>query len=179
MGRLSEAIECYDEVNRLVPGYGPAHLNKANLLVRLGRYKDASKEYRLAVRYDRREPQAYFGLGNTLLALQRYNESFRQYEKGLELDPHNAEEWKNAGEAAFRAKRYDSATGAYKRSLNICSNNPGIYYCVADSMRHQNRHREAVRYIREGLRSYPSDENLIALMQSVELQREITAKATH
>ena len=171
MGRLDEAIKFYDKTIRLDPKYGLAYINKGEKLNSLGRYEEAVKTLKIAVQYDKHE-RAYFGLGKALLALRRNKEALKEYQRGLALESRNAEAWKSAGEAAFRAKLFDVAAAAYKRSSELCPWDANIYYCIADSLRHQHKIEEARTYIRKGLRRYPSHENLDALLQALSVQEE-------
>jgi tetratricopeptide (TPR) repeat protein len=171
MGKLGEAIKYYDKTIRLDPKYGLAYINKGEKLNSLGRYDEAVKTFKKAVQYDKHE-RAYFGLGMALLALRRKKEALDAYQKGLKIDSRNAEAWKSAGEAAFQSKQFDVAASAYERSLELCPWDANLYYCIADSLRNQEKIKEARTYIRKGLQRYPSQENLDALLQALSIQEE-------
>ena len=172
MGKLDDAIKHYDKTIQLDPKYGLAYINKGEKLYSLGRYQEAAKTFRLAARYDRHE-RAYFGLGKALLALRRQKDALKAYQRGLEIDSQNPEAWKSAGEAAFQAKQFDLAAASYKKSAELSPWDANIYYCIADALRNQNKIKEARRYVRKGLRRYPSHTNLEALMQALSVQEEM------
>ncbi len=171
MGKLDDAIKQYDKTIKLDPKYSLAYINKGEKLNSLGKYEEAAKTFKLAARYDRHE-RAYFGLGKALLALRRQKDALKAYQKGLKIDSRNAEAWKSAGEAAFQAKQFDLAAASYTKSAELSPWDANIYYCIADSLRNQNKIKEARRYVRRGLRRYPSHRNLEALMQALTLQEE-------
>ena len=170
MGQFVEAIDCYDQAISLDPKYGLAYTNKGIKLNSLGKYEQAVETLRLAVRYDKQDPRAFFALGKALLALRRNVQAFRNCERGLALDPNNAKEWRMPERPLFEQNDTMLLRQRTKRSCELYSGTPGIYYCIADSMRHQNKYAEAKDYIKKGLRRYPSDKNLPALLQSLKLQ---------
>lgn len=171
-------MKYYDKTISKAPKYGLAYINKGEKLNRLGRYEEAIETFKLAVRQDKNE-RAHFGLGEALLALRYHKEALTEYKKGLFIDSKNVLAWKNAGEAAFRAGKFGTATAAYEKAIKLYKWDANLYYCVADSLRHQKKLKKARTYIMKGLRVRPSHESLRALLQALTIQAQELADSAY
>lgn len=89
-GRLSEAIEQFQQTLAINPNYAIAHNNMGLALARLDRGSEAIEQYELAIKIRPDFTDAHNNLGYALARDHRASEAIRQYELSLQIDPNNA-----------------------------------------------------------------------------------------
>ena len=91
LGRLSDAVMCYEEALRLDPECAEAHSNLANTLDRAGRFEDSLAHRLEVVRLRPERAETYTNLGNTLRAQSMISEALVCYGQALAIDREDAE----------------------------------------------------------------------------------------
>ncbi len=86
-GDRDRALSWYGRALDTAPNFPAARINRANLLIALGRLGDAEKDARAAVEQSPQSAQALFILGNIYALSGRRDEAAAQYRHALELDP--------------------------------------------------------------------------------------------
>jgi len=86
-GEKKRAVERYEEILTLDPGYAPAYINLGTIHFHLREFGRAEDLYRQATVADPNYVLAFFDLGNVLDELERFDESIAAYRKAAALSP--------------------------------------------------------------------------------------------
>ena len=84
-GKYEEAIQAYDEANRLDTELAVAWNNKGIALVMQGRYEEAIQAYNEAIRLEPEDASAWNNKGKALMMLKKYGEAEVAFTTGAEL----------------------------------------------------------------------------------------------
>jgi hypothetical protein len=90
-GRLTEAVQLYEQTLRIAPYLSEAHYNLGVALDRLGRVQEAMDQWEQALRIDPDDAEAHYQLGIALARLGRAQEAMGHYEQALRIKPDFAE----------------------------------------------------------------------------------------
>lgn len=90
-GEKLRAIELYEKMLELDPGYAPAYINLGTIYFHLRQFTRAEELYRRATETDPSYVLAFFDLGNVLDELERPDESIDAYQRSVELSPRYAD----------------------------------------------------------------------------------------
>ena len=85
------------------------HLSGGRSSLKQGKYKEALKEFRKALKASPNDPEILHYNAMTLLKLKRPEKALKCYEKILKNNPKLAEAWNNKGVVLKELKRYDEA----------------------------------------------------------------------
>jgi len=83
-------------------------------MMRYGDYQAAEKHFDKAIRYDKNNPEAYYGRGCCKANMQRYQEAIVDFQKAIELKPDYANAYFNLGMMYFYINDYDMMCYYYK-----------------------------------------------------------------
>ncbi|MGH9970597.1 MAG: tetratricopeptide repeat protein [Pyrinomonadaceae bacterium] len=86
-GRVDEAIRRYRIAGSLRPEYVAVPVNLGNIYLELNRREDAKASFAAALKIERSNPAAYYGLGQVALSGRSYAEAVDYFEKALALAP--------------------------------------------------------------------------------------------
>jgi Ca-activated chloride channel family protein len=103
-GRLAEALQIYQQAEKIEPGNAAVQYNIGNVLYKQEQFDAAYERYRKAFP-DARRPLsqgAHYNAGNTHFARRNWPEAIRHYKEALQIDPADMEAKKNL-ELALRA----------------------------------------------------------------------------
>jgi tetratricopeptide (TPR) repeat protein len=118
--RYPEALEYYDQVISYRPDSEPAHLGKAELLLRMDRLDDAVDLYRESVRRWPDSATSLNALGYTLAdRTDNYKEAARLIEKALAMEPDNAAIIDSHGWVLYRQGDYEQALQQLNRAYEL------------------------------------------------------------
>ncbi|MGH9867759.1 MAG: tetratricopeptide repeat protein, partial [Candidatus Polarisedimenticolia bacterium] len=103
-GKLQEALEAYQQAEKLDPSLPAIQYNIGNILYRMQQYDQAYDRYRKAFSAEQGPlaEGARYNAGNTHFARKNWPEAIRHYKDALKLDPTDVEAKKNL-ELALRA----------------------------------------------------------------------------
>jgi tetratricopeptide (TPR) repeat protein len=90
-GEKNRAIEIYEEILKVDPGYAAAYINLGTILFHQRNFSTAEELYRRATEVDPAYVLAFFDLGNVLDELQRPDESIAAYRQAVALSPRYAD----------------------------------------------------------------------------------------
>lgn len=96
-----------------------AHNNLGNVLLHLGRLKEAEAIYRKAIELNRNYVLAYNNLGNALADLGRLDEADAMYRKAIELEPAYFEAHYNLGKLLLDRGRRNEAESMYRKAIAL------------------------------------------------------------
>jgi len=87
LGRLEEALKCYEEATRIEPRFVYAWYNKGFVLQELGRFEQAVECYSEAINIDPSHVSAWYSKGVALAKVGRHREAIECFDQVLRLDP--------------------------------------------------------------------------------------------
>ena len=122
--RWESAVDAYQRVLAIDPGYAAAWNNLGLLQHRMGHYELAGDCYRAALEADQACPQAAFNLGSLSEDLGDLPSAIGWYRRALEVDPGYADAHFNLAGVLGRVGRNDAAVLHWRRYLEIDLGSP-------------------------------------------------------
>jgi tetratricopeptide (TPR) repeat protein len=113
LGRLGDALGCYDRALALDAGNSDLHYNRATALQALGRFDAALAGYDAALALNPNDPEARNNRGVALKELGRYEEALDSLDLALAMVPGYADAHNNRGNVYIELKRFDDALACY------------------------------------------------------------------
>ena len=155
LGRLEEAITCFDKALAIEPRYGHAWSNKGVVLYSLGRNDDALKCFENALNIDCRDAMAWCNAANVLSTLGRREEAIEYCDKALAIDPRDPTTWNNKGNAHHALRRYEEAIACYDKAIATDRRDGRAWSNKCGSLRALSRHSEAIEAYAKALAINP------------------------
>ena len=155
LGRVTEAVDHYEQALRLKPDYGLAHLNLAQALVRLDRYPEAIRHYEEALRLQIGGAPAESGLGEALLHEGRVEEAIAHCRAALRLAPNWAPGFNNLAYALLLAGRVGESIEAYREAARLDPHYAAAWVGLGYALIRAGRPAEAVAPCTEAVRLEP------------------------
>jgi len=122
--RWESAVDAYQRVLELEPGYAAAWNNLGLLQHRMGHYERAGGCYRSALEADQACPQAAFNLGSLSEDLGDFPTAVGWYRRALEVDPEYADAHFNLAGVLGKLGRNDVAVVHWRRYLELDLGSP-------------------------------------------------------
>lgn len=94
-GKITEALDRYDEAIRIKPDYADAYYNRGNAYARLISHQTAIENYNKAISLKPDYVQAYLARGNTHARLGNYQPAIENYNAAIQMMPDNADAYIN------------------------------------------------------------------------------------
>jgi tetratricopeptide (TPR) repeat protein len=123
-GDKQRAVELYEEILELDPGYAAACINLGTVFFHMRQYGRAEELYRRATEADPEYVLAYFDLGNVLDELERLEESIAAYVKAVTLAPRYADAHYNLALAHERTGENRLALRHWRAYLKLDNRGP-------------------------------------------------------
>jgi tetratricopeptide (TPR) repeat protein len=154
-GRVSEAIEQYEQALRINPDNADAHNNLGAALMRQGRLPEAMEQYEQALRIEPDFAAAHNNLGLALMKEGRVPEAISHYEQVLRIKPDFAEAHHNLGNALFQAGKIPEAVEQYEQVLHLKPDYAEAHNNLGSALLRLGRVPEAIGQYEEALRLKP------------------------
>ena len=163
--RFEESLEASRSAIEQRPDSPGAHSNLGLALMALDRFEEAEAAFDRALEIDSRDRNARQNLGELMKRQGNYEAAVEQYRRALEIDADFALGWGGLADVQFLAGRLEEATEAARRSLSIEPDSPNAaalhllldrastatIHTRAETLRHEQRHDEAIALYREAL----------------------------
>ena len=114
-----KAIQAYQKVTELDPGYAEAYNNLGIIYQETGDFDRALSAYQKAIESNPRYEKALNNLGVILFLKGRYEESIQAFQKALAINAGNIESHINLGILFKKQGQVDQAIASYHRALAI------------------------------------------------------------
>jgi tetratricopeptide (TPR) repeat protein len=157
LGRLEEAIVCYDRALGLEPGDPGTLNNRAKALGELGRYDEALKCWERALAA---APTLAILWGNKALllaTLERYDEALDCYEHALALEPKDHMVWLGRGIALAALERHLEALASFEHGLELTDRDFKLWRNRGAALAELGRPKEAIASFDRALAIAPRD----------------------
>lgn len=145
-GRLEQAIASYQKALSLAPASAAAHVNLGAALAQQGRHGEACVSFRKALILEPGLPDAWFNLGMSAYRLGDLASAKDALARYLRARPDDREALMALGGIHFLSNELDDAAHCVERVLAGDANAAGAHSLLADVLRNQGRHREALRH---------------------------------
>ena len=145
-GRVEEAIASYQKAVSLAPAFAAAHVNLGSALAEQGRHAEACLSLRKALVLEPELPAAWFNLGISAYRLNDLASAKAALARYLRAQPDERDALMLLGGIHFVFNELDEAAGCVERVLAGEPGFGGAHALMADVLRNQGRHREALRH---------------------------------
>lgn len=147
LGKIQEAIACYDKALEIEPNYVSSWLNKGIILNECNRHSEAIICFDNAIRIDPLFPKAWYSKGNALYRLCKYQEAIVCYDKVLEIDSKFIEALYNKGLILSKLIKHHEALVCYDRILEINPRHTEAWFNKGMSLSKIDEYDESLRCI--------------------------------
>ena len=156
-GRPAEALDASRVAVEQTPDSANAHVAHGGALFALHRLDEAEESFRRALELDPNDRNARHNMAETLRRQGRFAESIRWYRGVLDIDPEYEPAHTGMGEALFHLGRYELAVESLAQSVSLQPEVVPIkaFYFLAEGLRRQQRHGEAIEAYRDVLEIDP------------------------
>jgi predicted TPR repeat methyltransferase len=126
----------------------PKHARALNqfgiLLAQIGRYEEAERYIRQAIRLGSHSGATFYNHGTILKFLQRPLEALEAFDKALAINPADPETWNNRGTVFTNLARYQEAIDDFDKAILLSADFAGAFSNKAKSLLLSGRHDEAL-----------------------------------
>lgn len=163
--RSIEDFEAASDAGRSPSALANAWIEKANTLMKLGRYEEAEAIYNKTAELNYSSnafdtgsyylARSWQGEGNALAKLGRHNESLAAFDRAIALEPHFAYEiWSDKGLVLMDMGRNDEALQAYDEATDATSetDSPRAWVGKGNVLDKMDKHDEAVKAYNEAIK---------------------------
>jgi predicted O-linked N-acetylglucosamine transferase (SPINDLY family) len=147
-GRLEEAAACYEKALTLAPDFAPAYVNLGNVIVKQGTPGKALAEFRKALALDPDMIEAHYNLGNAAFLAGDFASAKAAFVRYLQSQPDDGAALVMLGDAHRFSNELDEARGCFEQTLKQNPAAPGAHNGLANILRNQGRHDDALRHYR-------------------------------
>ncbi|MDO8605318.1 MAG: tetratricopeptide repeat-containing glycosyltransferase family protein [Phaeospirillum sp.] len=119
LGRVPEAIDCFQKAITLNPQSAEAYINLSGALNFAGQHDMATHMAVQAILINPEMAEAHVNFGNALLSLDSPGEAVEAYFNATRLDPGNGLAWFNMGVAYASLSAYDAAISNFRRAIAL------------------------------------------------------------
>lgn len=156
LGRLDEAIKCYDEAISFDSKNIDAWGSKGIALSMLGKHEEALKCFDRVLWIDPRNATAWGNKGSALALLGRFSEALDCYDEAIKILPY-AEVWLSKGTALRNLGSFGEALQCYDKALEINPKYVEAWSAKGNALEELGRNEEAVECYDKAVEINPRD----------------------
>jgi tetratricopeptide (TPR) repeat protein len=154
-GRVTEAIEQYQQALRLKPDYVEAHFNLGLVLASQGQVAQAIEQYRQALKSKPDFIEARNNLGAALASQGQVAEAIEQFQQALKSNPDCAEAHFNLGILLASRGQFAEAIEQYQQALKSKPDDAEAHYNLGNALVSRGQFAEAIEQYQQALKSNP------------------------
>jgi serine/threonine protein kinase len=139
LGRLDEALECYEAAIKLDPKKPAVWVNKGNVLSSIGKLTESMQAYEHALQLDPKFDAAWLNKGIQLQKTGKLPEAIECYDNTIRLNPLQSVAWNRKGGSLVAQNKIEPAIECYKKALEInpfdevaCTNLAEVFRRIGD-----------------------------------------------
>lgn len=161
--KYEEALQAYDYCLLIREDFAPAHLDMAQALSMLERFRDAIQRYTTAFEYCQPDAFTYYNIGECHEQLKEFETARTFYKKAVKLLPEMAQAWFGIGITFEEEDRWYEAIHYIKKALELDDQNGEYWLALGDCEYKLNNYEEAEECYKKVIDFEPeSDEGWIA-----------------
>jgi tetratricopeptide (TPR) repeat protein len=154
-GKLSQAVQQYQQTLALKPDYATAHNNLGLALVAQGNPAEAMEHYQRALQLEPDFAEAHNNLGSTLAGQGNLAGAIPCYERALQLKPDFAEARYNLGNTLARQGKLPEAVQQFEWALRLKPDYFKARYNLGNALAKQGESAEAIQQFERALQLKP------------------------
>jgi tetratricopeptide (TPR) repeat protein len=154
-GRVEEAIQHFQEAERLNPLAPSVRNDLGMMLLRNERVDEAISEYGEALRLKPDYADAHNNLGNALEKKGRNNDAIAQYQEAIRLKPDHLLAHNNLGMILGKTGRMKEAMREFEEAIRLNPRSAEAHYNLGIALEQERRTDDAIRQFQETLRLKP------------------------
>jgi protein O-mannosyl-transferase len=135
-----------------------AHANMGDIYLRQKKYKEAIKEFNIAISINPKYTEVYHELGQAYYMAGKRKEAIKSYETALQLDPKLWETHVNLSIAYLEEKQFDKAVASMQKAIDLSPKNPNLYANMAILYIQMDEFEKAQEYIDKTIKIDPKNE---------------------
>ena len=155
--KYKDAVEEYDEVNRIKPNIAEAYYNRGIAKVKLNKPKEAIVDFDEVIRIKPNFAEAYYNRGAEKAFSNELEEAIEDFNEAIRLKPDYAEAHLYRGIAKAEPNRLEEAIADFDESIRIKPDYAFAYYNRGLVKVESNRLEEAIADFTEAIRLDPDD----------------------
>ncbi|MEJ1990368.1 MAG: sulfotransferase [Maritimibacter sp.] len=155
-----KAIELFDRVSAIEPGFVGAYANKAGQLIEIGRNAEAEDAARQALKIDPNFGLGYFFLGYARLQQDDAEQAIATFKKAIKLMPGSVDALIAAGNAHGAIGEHDEASKYFWKAYAIEPNRLEIISNITTALVADTRPDEAITFLTDELKKHPGSNEL-------------------
>jgi predicted O-linked N-acetylglucosamine transferase (SPINDLY family) len=173
---IPEAIALYQDAIAINPTLTDAYNNLGNLLLQTGKVTEAEEIYRQSIAANPQHFGSYMNLGNLLMQQNEIESAIDVYQAVLQFNPENPDILYNLEIAVnlqnspaylqetanklYQQGKYEEAIAKYQQFLATRSRDATVYLAISECYKSLDRPTEVVHTLQEGIRLYPTTDQL-------------------
>ena len=165
--RHDAALTYFRKSVRCVPEFAEGHLQLAESYQRLGRWRDAVREYGLAARYGAPNGRTWLEMGKCLIEAGQWRRAEQALWRAIDLLPGLVEAHVHLAQAMLAQNRLEEARTRCEVALYHAPRAVDVLVMVGDVARRLGDYKASTRYLRRALRLQPTHESARGLLAQV------------
>jgi Tfp pilus assembly protein PilF len=150
-----DAETLWAHVIKTDPDGSYGHYNLAREIARKGRYQEAMRHYREALRIRPDDADSHNNLGLLLALTGQFDRSLAELQRAVEVDPRYAKGYFNLGRVLARRGDFEGAAKNLRKALQLKSDQVEIHLALGAVLIRQGRPVEAGERFKEAIRVRP------------------------
>ncbi len=155
LGRMTEAVEQYEQAVRIRPNFADAQNNLGMVLEQAGRVPEAIIQFKQTLQTRPDYAEAHNNLGMALDQVGRVPEAIIQFEQALQIRPDYFEAHNNLGMAFAQTGRMPEAIGQFEQAVQIKPSLAEAHNNLGLALEQMGKLREAIGHYEQALRIEP------------------------
>ncbi len=155
-GNYQDAIEHYEQAQRLHPNDVHVPVNMANALLEAGRFEEAIGHYEQALRINSDDPHANYNLGAALVNTGQPGQAIGYFEQTLRIEPEYVEAYVTLGSLLFDQGKVPEAIGHWEKALQINPAYAEVHYNLANAFLRLGQFADAIEHYDRALQINPT-----------------------
>jgi len=119
LGRIDEALQCYEKALKQNHRLGSALLARGNALYHLELYKDALTAYNRLIEIDSGSEEGWLRKGLTFFSLKRFQDALTCYNRAIEINSRYEEAWLRKGLYYIEFKKHAEGFKCFDEALKL------------------------------------------------------------
>lgn len=129
---FEQALHAYDYCLLIKEDFAPAHLDMAQALSMLERFKEAIDRYKMAFEYCQPDAFTYYNIGECYENLQELETARTYYRKAVKLAPEMSQAWFGIGVTFDEEDRWYEAVHYIKKAIELDDQNGEYWLALGD-----------------------------------------------